>query len=392
LAVGNLVIRHIGRLTTWAGPVIADAALVIRDGRVAWCGEDRATPVDAFDAPELDAEGAAALPGFVDCHTHLVWAGSRRDDFIGRLSGASYSPAGIASTVAATRAASYDELLAAAAHRVQTMVRHGATTIEVKSGYGLTTHDELRILDVAADLGAAEAPRITTTYLGAHVVPPDRDRDEYVDDVVTGLPDAKAHGAQWSDVFCDDGAFTVDETRRILTAAKECGLGIRMHAEQLAHTGAAQLAAELRCASADHLDKVDDDDARALAQAGVVAVVVPVASLYTRSGEWAHGRRLLDAGCTLAIATDCNPGTSWCDSMPYAMQVACLGMGLPVETVLKAATLGGAAALRRDDVGHLGVGARGDLVLVTSDHESDVLAHVGSNPINRIVVGGTLLD
>ena len=386
-----MVIRHIGRLTTWAAPVISDAALVIRDGRVAWYGEDRATPVDSFEGPELDAEGAAALPGFVDCHTHLVWAGSRRDDFIGRLSGAPYSPSGIASTVAATRAASYEELLALATQRVQTMARHGATTIEVKSGYGLTARDEMRILDVAHDLATTQASRITATYLGAHVVPPDRDRHEYVDEVVGAVPDARRHGAQWCDVFCDDGAFTVDETRRILTAAKQHGLGLRMHAEQLAHTGAAQLAAELGCASADHLDKVNDDDARALSAAGVVAVVVPVASLYTRSGEWGHATRLLDAGCTLAIATDCNPGTSWCDSMPYAMQLAALGMGLPVETVLKAATLGGAKALRLADAGHIDVGARGDVVLVTSDHESDVLAHVGSNPMKQIVVGGTLL-
>jgi imidazolonepropionase len=388
--MNDLVIRHIGRLTTWAGPIITDAALVIRDGRVAWYGEDRATPVDSFQAPELDAEGAAVLPGFVDCHTHLVWAGSRRDDFIGRLSGAPYSPAGIGSTVAATRAASYDELLALATQRVRTMMRHGATTIEVKSGYGLTTHHEMRILDVAAELATVAAPSITATYLGAHVVPPDRDRHEYVDEVVASVPIAKQHGAQWCDVFCDDGAFTVDETRRILTAATQHGLGIRMHAEQLVRTGAAQLASELGCASADHLDKANDDDARALSATGVVAVVVPVASLYTRSGEWSHARRLLDAGCTLAVATDCNPGTSWCDSMPYAMQLAALGMGLPVEVVLRAATLGGAAALRRDDIGHLGVGARGDVALVTSDHEADLLAHVGSNPIKRIVVGGTL--
>ena len=371
--------------------MLADAALVIRDGRVAWFGEDRSLPTDLDELPSFDAEGAAALPGFVDCHTHLVWAGNRREDFVGRLSGASYSPAGIASTVAATRAASYDTLLSVASDRLRTMTRHGATTVEVKSGYGLTAHDEMRILDVAADLSSAGPARVVTTYLGAHVVPPDRDRDDYVDEVVAGVTGAKLHGAAWCDVFCDQGAFTVDETRRILTTAKTQGLGIRMHAEQLAHTGAAQLAAQLGCASADHLDKVTDDDARALAAADVVAVVVPVASLYTRSGEWAHGRRLLDAGCTLAIATDCNPGTSWCDSMPYAMQVAALGMGLPVDVVLRAGTLGGAQALRLDDVGHLDVGARGDVALVTSDHEADVVAHVGSNPIKQIVVGGTLL-
>src|SRR5262249_40532102 len=158
-----------------------------------------------------------------------------------------------------------------------------------------------------------------------------------------------------------DGAFTVDEARRILSSANDVGLGIRIHAEQLAHTGAARLAADLKCASADHLDHVTEDDAKALATQGVVGVLVPVASLYTRTGRWDHARRLRDGGVTLAIATDCNPGTAWCESMPYAMQLACLEMGLPVDVVVRAATLGGARALRLDDRGHLGIGARGDL-------------------------------
>jgi len=206
---------------------------------------------------------------------------------------------------------------------------------------------------------------------------------------VATLPDAKAHGAQWCDVFCDEGAFTVEESRRILTAAAGHGLGTRIHAEQIAHTGAAALAVELGCASADHLDDVTAADADAMAAAGVVAVLVPVASLYTRSGRWSHARTLAEAGCTLAVATDCNPGTSWCESMPYAMQLACLEMGLPVETVLRAATLGGARALRRNDIGHLGLGARGDLVVVDGDHEADVLAHLGVNPISRTILGGS---
>jgi imidazolonepropionase len=390
--VADLVVRRIGRLTTWGQPVIPDAAIVIRAGRVSWVGADRELPAGDRDIAELDAQGAAVLPGFVDCHTHCVWAGDRRADFVGRLSGDDYSPGGIATTVAATRRATYDELLAAARDRVRAMSRHGTTTVEIKSGYGLTTADEMRILDVIGDLAATQGQHTESTYLGAHVVPPGRERDDYVDEVIAALPEARRHGARWCDVFCDVGAFTVDEARRILTAADQHGLGTRIHAEQLAHTGAAQLAAELRCASADHLDKATEDDARALAGAGVVAVVVPVASLYTRSAEWAHGKLLHDAGCTIAIATDCNPGTSWCESMPYAMQLAALGMGLSVDTVLKAGTLGGAQALNLADAGHLGIGARGDLVLVTSDHESDVIAHLGANPINRTVVHGSLFD
>jgi len=382
---GDLVVRNIGRLTTWHGPVTSAAAVVIQGGRVSWTGPDQLLPVGLPEIEEYDAAGAAVLPGFVDSHTHAVWAGSRRDDFVGRVSGEAYSPHGINSTVHATRRATFDELRAAASERIRSMQLNGTTTVEVKSGYGLTVDDELRILQVAASLSG---PRVTTTYLGAHVVPDGRDRSDYVDEIVQTLPAAREQGAQWCDVFCDEGAFTVDEARLILTAAREYGFGLRIHAEQIANTGAARLAAELGCASADHLDHVTEADAQALCAAGVVATLVPVVSLYSRSMTWGHGRTLLGAGCTLAIATDCNPGTAWCESMPYAMQLACLGMGLPVDTVLRAATLGGAAALGRTDVGNLGIGARGDLVVVNSDHEADLLGHLGAIAVIRTVVGG----
>ena len=381
------MVRNIGRLTTWHGPDVERAAVVIQGGVVSWTGPDAQLPAGLPAIEGYDAHGAAVLPGFVDSHTHAIWAGSRRDDFVGRLSGAPYSPHGIQSTVAATRAASDERLLTLATQRIAEMQHNGATTVEIKSGYGLTVDDELRILRLA---GSVQGPRVTTTYLGAHVVPDGRDRTDYVDEVVATVPHAIKAGAQWCDVFCDDGAFTVDEARRILTTAQLNGLGTRIHAEQLARTGAAQLAAELGCASADHLDHVTDEDARVLAAAGVVATLVPVASLYSRSMNWGHARTLLDAGCTLAIATDCNPGTAWCESMPYAMQLACLGMGLPVETVLRAATLGGAAALRRTDVGHLGIGAKGDLVVVNSDHPADLLGHLGAIAVIQTVVGGWL--
>ena len=386
--MASLIVRNIGRLTTWHGPVVERAAVVIRDGRVEWTGPDSELPTGAAEVPELDAGGAAVLPGFVDSHTHAVWAGSRRDDFVGRVSGHAYTPHGINSTVAATRQASYDELLELTTARLTQMRGNGTTTVEIKSGYGLTPGDEIQLLSVARQAAEHAQLDATTTYLGAHVVPAGRERSDYVDEVVHSLPAAVDAGAQWCDVFCDDGAFTVDEARRILTSARERGLGLRMHAEQLARTGGAQLAAELGCASADHLDHVTEDDARALAAAGVVATLVPVASLYSRSMRWHHARTLRDAGCTLAIATDCNPGTAWCESMPYAMQLACLAMGLDVETTLRAATLGGAAALRRTDIGNLGIGAKGDLVLVNSDHEADVLAHLGTQAVIRTVVEG----
>lgn len=398
----DLVVRRIGRLTTWAQPRLSDAAVVISDGCVQWVGADRGLPAGLADRPELDAAGAAVLPGFVDCHTHAVWAGNRRDDLAARLdvtadglgdaaeesNGVSYPPAGIRSTVAATRAAGYDDLLALASLRLLAMRDNGTTTVEIKSGYGLTPTDEARLLAVARDAAAGVGLTATTTYLGAHVIPDDRDRDDYVAEVVSDLPLAAAAGAQWCDVFCDDGAFTVGETRQILTAATAHGLGIRMHAEQVAHTGAAMLAAELGCASADHLDHVTAADATAMAAAGVVGALVPVVSLYTRSGQWAHAQVLRDAGVTLAIATDCNPGTSWCESMPYAVQLACLGMGLGVDEALQAATMGGAQALRRTDVGQLSLGARGDLVVLASDHEADLVAHLGAPGVATTVIGG----
>jgi len=386
--VASLIVRSIGRLTTWHGPVVADAAVIIRDGFVEWTGPDRELPSGRGDLPEYDARGLAVLPGFVDSHTHSVWAGNRREDFIGRVSGEGYTPHGINSTVAATRAASYDELLARATERLLQMRAHGTTTVEVKSGYGLTPGDEIQLLTVARQAAEQAEMPVETTYLGAHVVPDGRDRADYVDEVVNTLPAALGAGARWCDVFCDDGAFTVEESRRILTAAREQGLGLRIHAEQLTHSGAAQLAAELGCASADHLDFVTADDATALARAGVVATLVPVASLYSRSLRWDHAQTLRDADCTLAIATDCNPGTAWCESMPYAMQLACLAMGLDVETTLRAATLGGALALGRKNVGHLGIGARGDLVVVNSDHEADLIGHLGTDAVIQTVVDG----
>jgi imidazolonepropionase len=388
--VRNLAVRHIGRLTSWAQERLLDAAVVITDGHVSWAGPDRELPAGLVDRPELDAAGAAVLPGFVDCHTHAVWAGSRRDDVQARLDGGDYTAAGIGSTVAATRAASEADLLALTSQRLSLMRLCGTTAVEIKSGYGLTPDAELRLLAVARDAADAEGLDAATTYLGAHVVPVGRDHEEYVAEVIAQLPAAIAAGAQWCDVFCDQGAFTVDDARRILTAASAQGMGLRIHAEQLSHTGAAVLAAELGCASADHLDHVTAADAAALAAADVVGVLVPVASLYTRNGRWSHAAVLREAGVTLAVATDCNPGTAWCESMPYAIQLACLEMGLGIDEALRAVTLGGAKALRRNDIGHLDVGARGDLIVLASDHEADVVAHLGAPAVAQTVIAGAL--
>jgi imidazolonepropionase len=220
------------------------------------------------------------------------------------------------------------------------------------------------------------------------VVPAGRDRADYVAEVIETLPAARARGARWADVFCDEGAFTVAEARAILRAASRAGLGLRLHAEQIAHTGAAALAAELRCASADHLEHVTPADARALAAAGVVAVLLPTVALSLRTGAWGHAEVLREAGVELALATDCNPGSSWCESMPYAVQLGCLAMGLSVDEAFRAATLGAAASLRRDDIGHLGIGAWGDLAVLTAEHEADLVAHLGASPVAATYVSG----
>ena len=387
----TLLLRGIGRLLPMTGPVVTDAALVARDGVVAWTGRERDLPRALARLPEVseaDAGGAAVVPGFVDAHTHLVFAGNRRAEFVARLAGVPYDGGGIRTTVAATRAASTAELLAAATARAEAALASGTTTLEVKTGYGLDPEHELRLLDVVTAMRAHVPVRLEATYLGAHVVPEGRDREEYVAEVLATLPAARARGARWADVFCDVGAFSVEEARRILVRARQCGLGLRLHAEELGATGAARLAAELRCASAEHLEHVTSADARALAAAGVVGVLLPTVTLSLRSGAWGHAQVLREAGVELALATDCNPGTSWCESMPYAIQLGCLAMGLPVDEAFRAATLGAAHSLQRDDIGHLGTGARADLAVLAAEHEADVVAHLGGRAVQATYVGG----
>ena len=366
--------------------VLEGAAVRVHDGAIVWVGPDRELAPGA-DAPELDAEGRLVLPGFVDPHTHLVWAGTRREEFVARLAGESYDGGGIATTVAATRAASGDELFALAADRGRRMIANGKTTVEIKTGYGLTPEHELRCLDVIARLGSELPWNVEATYLGAHVVPDGRDRTEYVDEVVATVPPSAACGATWVDVFCDEGIFTLEETRRILQAAADAGLGTRLHAEEIAHTGAADLAAELGCASADHLEHVTAEGARAMAAAGVVGVLLPTVTLSLRTFAFGQYAVLRDAGVSLALSTDCNPGTSWCESMPYVVQLACLVYGMPVHEALWSATRGGAAALQRSDVGRVAIGARADLALLDAEHEADLVAHLGA-PANAVTVLG----
>ena len=390
---GDLVVRRIGRLLTMAGAagvgLVTDAAVVVEGGAVSWVGHDADLPAGP-DRPELDAAGACVVPGFVDAHTHAVWAGTRTAEFEARMRGDRYDGGGIRTTVAATRAAGHDELVRLTLGRVDAMVAHGTTTVEVKTGYAHEPWAEIALLDVVAEVARRTPARVEATFLGAHAAP-EGDRAAYVDAVVEHLPAAVAHGARWADVFCDVGAFTVDETRRILRAAKEAGLLTRVHAEQLSRTGAAELAAEAGCASADHLEHVDEAGAAAMARRGVVGVLLPTATMSTRGGVSRAAQMLADAGVTLALGTDCNPGTSWCESMPYAVQLACLLLGLDVETALRAATAGSAASLRRSDVGRVVPGGRGDLAVLAEVHEADLVAHLGGRAVAATVIGGSVV-
>ncbi|MEU4799560.1 imidazolonepropionase [Streptomyces sp. NPDC023327] len=340
------------------GPLglLTDAAVVLDGEKIAWVGPAAKAP--AADET-YDANGRAALPGFVDSHSHLVFAGDRTQEFNARMSGRAYSAGGIRTTVAATRAATDEELEANVTHYLAEALRQGTTTFETKSGYGLTTHDEARALRVAA--------RHTdeVTFLGAHIVPPDHAEDPaaYVELVTGEMLDACAPHARWIDVFCEKGAFDGDQARAILTAGKAKGLHPRVHANQLSYGPGVQLAVELDAASADHCTHLTDADVDALAQGDTVATLLPGAEFSTRA-KWPDARRLLDAGVTVALSTDCNPGSSFTSSVPFCVALAVRDMGMTPDEAVWSATAGGARALRRTDVGTVREGARADLALL----------------------------
>jgi imidazolonepropionase len=337
--------------------VLTDAALVVDGGRVAWLGP-------AGSAPSADRHrdlgGRAVVPGFVDSHAHLVFAGDRAAEFAARMAGEPYDGGGIGTTVAATRSASDEELRALLAARIAEMRAQGTTTVEIKSGYGLTVEDELRALRLAGEVTAE------TTFLGAHVVPAGTDRDTYLEQVTGPMLVACAPHARWIDVFCEPGskhAFDGDESRAVLQAGRAAGLGLRVHGNQLGPGPGVRLAVELGAASVDHCTHLDDADVDALAGGSTVATLLPGVEFSTRS-PYPDARRLLAAGVVVALATDSNPGTCYSSSMPLMVALAVRELGMTPGEALWAATAGGAAALRRTDVGHLGVGARADLAVV----------------------------
>jgi imidazolonepropionase len=384
--MSSLLLTGIGSLVTndpaHGGPLgeLRDAALVIESGKVAWVGSRRAAPAADSSA---DCGDRAVIPGFVDSHSHLVFAGDRAEEFEARMTGQPYSAGGIRTTVAATRQAADEQLTANVARLVTEMRRQGTTTVEIKSGYGLTVADEARSLAIAANFTSE------TTYLGAHVVAPEfaDDPGGYVDLVTGPMLTAAAKHAKWVDVFVERGAFDADQARAILRAGQAAGLSARVHANQLGEGPGVQVACEVGAAAADHCTFLTDADVDALASAGVVAGLLPAIEFSTRS-PYPDARRLLDAGVTVALATDCNPGSGYSSSMPFCIALAVREMHMTPAEALWSATAGGAAALRRTDVGRLTIGARADLAVLDAPSYLHLAYRPGVPLVRRTFVGG----
>jgi len=410
----DFVVRNIGLLATLAGEtprtgsslrelgVLRNAALASAQGRIVWVGSDRdlEMKVQVPAVGVLDADGGAVVPGFVDAHTHLAFAGNRDDEIVRRLGGASYQDiastgGGIVRSVEATRAASGEELAIAIASRLDEMLLCGTTTAEVKSGYGLETAAELRSLE-AIGLAAQRHPvTLVPTFMGAHEVPVEHraHRERYLDQVVKEMiPEVSRRGlATFCDVFCEEGVFSVEESRRVLRAARDSGLALRVHADELGWTGGAELAAEMGARSADHLIFVSEAGMAALARARCAATLLPSAAFYLRLGRFAPARALVAAGVPVALATDVNPGAGLSPSMAFAMSLACFGMGLSLEEALSAATIGGAYSVGKDaEVGSLEVGKRADFLVLPSARLLD-LVRVGAPALKAVVKEGRVV-
>lgn len=373
--IGSLVMpaTEVGVLET-----LSNAAFVVEDGLVAWVG-------DAASAPKcesiVDVEGACVIPGFVDSHAHLMFAGSREQEFAARMAGVSYSAGGIKTTVSKTRAASDEELRSNAKKLIAELYQSGVTHFEIKSGYGLDVETELRSLKIAREFTE------DTTFLGAHVVPQDQDPQRYVDLVATEMLSAVKPYAKWIDVFCDKGAFDLVQTRKVLEAGIAAGLRPRLHANQIADLGAIALAVELDCASVDHCTHLSDADIDLLANSKTVATLLPGAEFSTRS-SYPDAKRLFAAGVTVALATDCNPGSSFTTSMPFCIAVAVRDMGFTIDQAVWSATRGGALALRDETRGTLRVGLRADFAILDAPNHLFLAYRPGVQLVAATYVGG----
>lgn len=408
----DFVVRNIGSLATLKGArprlgsdlrdigILRNAAVAADRGRIVFVGPEadlgRGVRTSA-NLIEIDARTKAVIPGFVDAHTHLAYAGDRDDEIRARLAGATYERisaqgGGIVQTVTATRAVSVHDLTGLVRSRLDRLLSLGTTTAEVKSGYGLSIDAEKRSLEAVREAALHHPVRVVRTYLGAHEVPLDRrsDREAYIAELVEkAIPEVARLGlADFADVFCERGVFTVDESRRVLGAASLSGLGLRIHADEFSDTGGAALAAELHARSADHLVQSSDDGIAAMARAGVVATLLPTASFFLKLGKFAPARKMIEKGVAIALGSDTNPGGGLSSSMPFAMTLACFGMGLSLEEALSAATIGGATSVGlENEVGSIEVGKRADLLILNSDRLLDLVS-VGENPVAQVVAGG----
>jgi len=384
--------------------VIEGGWVASRKGRIVFVGDEidfRKQVRTTKNCVEVDAAGLTILPGLVDCHTHLVYAGDRSAEFARRLAGESYEKiasegGGILATVQATRAASVEELEQASWDRLEIMLLHGTTTVEAKSGYGLTTEDEVRILEVVRTLDELHPVDLVPTFLGAHFLPAEyaERRESFIDLVCEEMIPAvvEAGLAEYCDVFCENGAFTPEESRRILEAAAGHGLALRVHADELGPSGGALLAAEMKAISADHLVHVPAASIEAMAEAGTTAVMLPATTFFLGKSRYAPALRLVDAGVPLAMATDCNPGSSNTESMPLAMAIACLQMGLSMEQAITAATLNAAYAVgRHEEIGSLEPGKRMDLVLLDAPSHHHLVYHFGVNLVHTVIKDGKVV-
>ena len=384
----SLVIDNIGLLVTCdaeqgEGPlgIVRDAAIVVEGDRVA-----AIEPAGAAADEQLDVEGRCVIPGFVDSHTHLVFAGDRADEFAARMAGPPYAASGITVTTEATRAAGEDELRVLAAARRAEAVSAGITHLEIKSGYGLDTESERRLCAVAAEFTD------DVTFLGAHAVPPEYEgrAGEYVELVCGEMLEACRPLARWIDVFCEEGAFDPDQSRRVLEAGRDAGLGLRVHGNQLGFGQGVRLAVELGAASVDHCTYMTDDDIAALAGSDTVATFLPATDFSTRQ-PYPDARRAIDAGVSVAVATNCNPGSSYTTSMAFCIALAVRDMRMTPEEALLAATTGGARALRRDDVGRLTPGARADAVVLEAPSYTHLVYRPGVPLVGAVVMAGQVV-